>query len=474
MSDKIKDVLAMAKENGAQMVDIKFTDMPGTWQHFSVPLSEFDENVFSEGLGFDGSSIRGFKAIQESDMILIPDPETAIIDPFCAVPTLSIICDIYDPVTRERYNRDPRNVAKKAEAYLKQTGLADTSYWGPEAEFFVFDKVCFEQNQYSAFYFIDSEEGAWNFGRNEGTPNLGYRPKYKEGYFPVAPVDSMQDLRTEMVLTMQKCGIVVECQHHEVATAGQAEIDMKYGPLTKMADQLMLFKYIIKNTAVKYGKTVTFMPKPLFLDNGSGMHVHQSLWKNGQPILAEANGYAGMNQIALYYIGGILKHAPALSAICNPSTNSFKRLVPGFEAPVNLVYSKRNRSAAIRLPMYSTNPKTKRIEVRFPDPTCNPYLAFAAMLMAGLDGIQNKIEPGQPLESDMYELSPEEQAKIKSLPASLEDALKALESDHEFLLKGGVFDKDLLDTWIEYKLAREVDAMRKRPHPFEFFLYYDC
>ncbi|ACV64982.1 glutamine synthetase, type I [Desulfofarcimen acetoxidans DSM 771] len=474
MSEKVKQVLSMAKDKEVQMVDIKFIDMPGTWQHFSVPMTEFDEGTFTEGLGFDGSSIRGFKAINESDMILIPDPDTAIIDPFCEVPTMSIICNIYDPLTGEKYNRDPRIIAQKAEEYLRETGIADTSYWGPEAEFFIFDSVSFDQNQHSGYYFIDSEEGAWNSGRMEGGPNLGYRPRYKEGYFPVAPVDSMQNLRTEMVLTMQKCGIVVEAQHHEVATAGQAEIDMKFAPLVKMADQLMLFKYIIKNTAVKYGKTATFMPKPLFLDNGSGMHVHQSLWKDGQPLFFDADGYAGLSETALYYIGGILKHAPALSALCNTTTNSFKRLVPGFEAPVSLVYSKRNRSASIRIPMYSNNPKAKRIELRFPDPTCNPYLAFSAMLMAGIDGIQNKIHPGNALEKDMYELTPEEAAEIKSLPVSLEGALKALEADHGFLLKGGVFDKDLLETWIEYKMTREVDAVRKRPHPYEFMLYFDC
>lgn len=471
MSKTPQEVLAFAKEKGVKMVDVKFIDLPGTWQHFSVPIGEFDEGTFAEGLGFDGSSIRGFKAINESDMLLLPDPDTAIIDPFCDVPTLSLLCDIREPLSGECYNRDARYIAKKAEAYLKQTGIADATYWGPEAEFFVFDTVRFDQNQHSGYYFIDSDEGQWNSGRTEG--NLGYRPRYKEGYFPVAPVDSMQNLRTEMVLTMLEAGIKVEAQHHEVATAGQAEIDMKFDTLTKMADQLLLFKYIIKNTAVKHGKTATFMPKPLFLDNGSGMHCHQSLWKDGKPLFFDETGYAGLSQMALYYIGGLLKHAPALAGICNPTTNSYKRLVPGFEAPVNLVYSQRNRSAAVRIPMYSNNPKAKRVELRFPDPTCNPYLAFSAMLMAGLDGIENKIDPGAALEKDMFEMSPAEAAKVRCLPASLEDSLKALQADHEFLLKGGVFDKDVIETWIDYKMSREVDVLRKRPHPYEFVMYYD-
>jgi glutamine synthetase len=467
-----KEVLAFAREKEVKMVDVKFIDLPGMWQHFSVPIQEFDENTFSEGLGFDGSSIRGFRVINESDMILIPDPATACIDPFCKAATLSIICDVADPISGDRYNRDPRGVAQRAELYLKSTGIADQSFWGPEAEFFIFDDVRFDQNQHHGYYFIDSVEGIWNSGRAEG-PNLGYKPRNKEGYFPVAPTDSQQDLRTEMVLTMLEVGIPAECQHHEVATAGQAEIDIKYGPLVKMADQLMMYKYIVKNTAVKYNKTVTFMPKPLFKDNGTGMHVHQSLWKDGKPLFFDPNGYAKLSETALYYIGGLLKHARALTAITSPTTNSFKRLVPGYEAPVNLVYSQRNRSAAVRIPMYSSSPNTKRIEFRPPDPSCNPYLAFAAMLMAGLDGIKNKLYPGEPLDKDIFDLPPDEARNIRSVPASLDEAMKCLQEDHEFLLQGGVFDKDTLETWIDYKLTREFDAIRLRPHPYEFMLYYD-
>lgn len=467
-----KDVLAWAEDKGVKMVDVKFIDLPGIWQHFAVPIQEFDEGTFKEGLGFDGSSIRGFRAINESDMILLPDPDTAIIDPFSKVKTMSIICNIVDPITGERYNRDPRAIAQKAEEYLKSTGIADTSYWGPEAEFFVFDSIRYDQNQHSGYFFIDSEEGIWNSGRDEN-PNLGYKPRYKEGYFPVPPTDSMQDLRDEMVMTMLDAGLQVECQHHEVATAGQAEIDLKFNTMTAMADNLLLFKYIIKNVARKNNKTATFMPKPLFMDNGSGMHVHQSLWKDGRPLFFDADGYAQLSETALYYIGGLLKHAPALTAICNPTTNSYKRLVPGYEAPVNLVYSMRNRSAAVRIPMYSSNPKAKRVEFRCPDPSCNPYMAFAALLMAGLDGIKNKINPGGSLDKDIFELPPEEAKEIRTVPGSLQDALAALEADHEFLLAGDVFDKDLLETWIEYKYTREVDAIRLRPHPYEFMLYYD-
>lgn len=467
-----KEVLDFAREKEVKMVDVKFIDLPGVWQHFSVPIQEFDEGTFTEGLGFDGSSIRGFRVINESDMILLPDPGTACIDPFCKATTLSIICDVADPISGERYNRDPRGVAQRAEEYLKSTGIADQSFWGPEAEFFIFDDIRFDQNQHSGYYFIDSVEGSWNSGRAEG-PNLGYKPRYKEGYFPVAPTDSQQDLRTEMVLTMLDVGIPAECQHHEVATAGQAEIDIKYGPLVKMADHLMMYKYIVKNTARKYNKTVTFMPKPLFQDNGTGMHVHQSLWKDGNPLFFDPNGYAMLSETALYYIGGLLKHARALTALTNPTTNSYKRLVPGYEAPVNLVYSQRNRSAAVRIPMYSKSPKAKRIEFRPPDPSCNPYLAFAAMLMAGLDGIKNKIYPGEPLDKDIFELPPEEARDIRSVPGSLDEALKNLREDHEFLLQGGVFDKDLLEAWIDYKLTREFDAVRLRPHPYEFMLYYD-
>jgi glutamine synthetase len=467
-----KDVLAWAKDKDAKMVDIKFIDVPGIWQHFSVPMNEFDESIFTEGLGFDGSSIRGFRAINESDMILIPDPDTAFIDPFNKVTTISLICDVYDPITGEKYSRDPRNIAQKAEEYLKSTGIADQSFWGPEAEFFVFNGIRYDQNQHSGFYFIDSNEGCWNTGREE-SPNLGFKPRYKEGYFPVPPTDSMQDLRNEMVMTMLEAGLPVECQHHEVATAGQAEIDMKFSSLTRMADNLMMFKYIVKNVARKNNMTATFMPKPLFQDNGSGMHVHQSLWKDGKPLFYDESGYAKLSETALYYIGGLLKHAPALTAICSPTTNSFKRLVPGYEAPVNLVYSQRNRSAAVRIPMYSSSPKAKRVEYRPPDPSCNPYLAFAALLMAGLDGIKNKILPGEPMDRDIYDLSPEEASEIRSVPASLNQALKALQNDCDFLLQGEVFDRDMLENWISYKIEKEVDAIRLRPHPYEFMLYYD-
>jgi glutamine synthetase len=466
-----KDVLKFAADNRVVMVDLKFIDFPGIWQHFSVPVSELEEDTFEEGLGFDGSSIRGWQAIHASDMLIVPDPNTAILDPFRQYPTLSLICNIIDPVTKEPYTRDPRYIAQKAEQYLKSTGLADTAYFGPEAEFFIFDDIRFDQNSHEGYYHIDSKEGIWNAGRQEG-PNLGYKPRHKEGYFPVPPTDSQEDLRTEMVTVMQKCGIHIEAQHHEVATAGQGEIDMRFSPLTNMADNLLLFKYIIKNVAVKHGKTATFMPKPLFGDNGSGMHVHQSLWKNGKPLFG-GNGYAGLSDMALYYIGGILKHAVALAAITNPTTNSYKRLVPGYEAPVNLAYSARNRSASVRIPMYSASPKAKRAEVRFPDPSCNPYLAFAAMLMAGLDGIENKIDPGEPLDKDIYELPAEELAKVPQMPGALDEALDNLEKDHAFLLKGNVFTEDALETWIAYKRKNEVDALRLRPHPYEFFLYYD-
>ncbi|HHW13663.1 MAG TPA: type I glutamate--ammonia ligase [Firmicutes bacterium] len=470
MARSPQEVLAWAKAQQVRMVDLKFTDLPGTWQHFTIPVEELTAEAFVEGLGFDGSSIRGFKAINESDMVLIPDADTAVLDPFTEVPTLSLICDVSDPLDGEVYSRDPRAVAKRAEAYLKSTGIADTSYWGPEAEFFILDNVRFDQNQHYGYYYIDSDEGIWNSGKDVPN-NRGYRPRNKEGYFPVAPVDTLQDVRTAMVTKMMEAGIQVECHHHEVATAGQAEIDMKFTTLTKMADQLQLFKYIVKNTACRYGKTATFMPKPLYGDNGSGMHVHQSLWKGETPLFADGSGYAGLSQLALWYIGGLLKHAPALAGLCSPTTNSFKRLVPGFEAPVNLVYSRRNRSAAVRIPMYSKSPKAKRIEFRPPDPSANPYLAFAALLMAGLDGIQNRIDPGPPTDTNLYELGPE--AKIPSLPGTLEGALDALEADKDFLLKGGVFTEDLLQTWIDYKRTKEVEAVRMRPHPYEFALYYD-
>jgi glutamine synthetase len=453
------------------MFDIKFMDLPGIWQHCTYPISELSEDTFVNGRGFDGSSIRGWRAIHSSDMLIIPDPSTAMMDPFCKYPTLSLIGDVFDPITREAYNRDPRNIARKAESYLKSTGIADTCYFGPEAEFFIFDDVRYHTSWGSSSYSVDSVEAAWNTGRDE-KPNLGYKPRFKEGYFPVPPVDSQVDIRAEMVMVMQACGIEIEAQHHEVATAGQAEIDMRFSPLVQMADKLMLFKYIIRNVAKRNNKTVTFMPKPIFGDNGSGMHCHQSLWKDGKPLFA-GDGYGGLSQMALHYIGGILKHARSLAAIVAPTTNSYKRLVPGFEAPVNLAYSSRNRSAAIRIPTYSSSPKAKRIEVRFPDPSCNGYLAFAAMMLAGLDGVQNKIDPGASLDKDIYGLSPEELAEVPALPGSLEEALLELENDHDYLLKGDVFTQDLIDTWISYKRERELDEIRKRPHPYEFTLYYD-
>jgi len=465
-----KTVLEFAKKNDVKLIDLRFTDIPGLWHHVSYPLSELSESSFEEGFGMDGSSIRGWAAIHESDMLLMPDPTTHMLDPFTEVPTMTMVCDAVDPVTKQRYEKDPRYIAKKANLYLNSTGLADTCYFGPELEFFIFDNVRFDQRENQGFYFIDAEEGRWNSGRREN--NLGYRPRYKEGYFPVAPTDHYQDLRSEMLLTLQNCGVQMECHHHEVATGGQGEIDMKFAPLLNMADNVMLYKYVLRNVANQYGKTVTFMPKPLFQDNGSGMHCHQSLWKGGKPLFA-GDGYAGMSQLALWYIGGLIAHGPALAAIIAPTTNSYKRLVPGFEAPVNLAYSRRNRSAACRIPMYSASPKAKRVEFRPPDPSCNPYLAFAAMLMAGLDGIENKIDPGQPLDKDIYDLEPEELAKVPSMPGSLEDALDALEADHQFLLKGDVFTEQLLRTYVDYKREKEVQAIKLRPHPYEFALYYD-
>ncbi len=466
-----KEVLDMAKENGAKIVDLRFMDFPGLWQHFSVPIRELEESSFEDGFGFDGSSIRGWQPIHASDMLVIPDAATAKMDPFYEAPTLVLICDIADPVTREPYTRDPRNIAKKADAYLKSSGLGDVAYIGPEAEFFIFDDIRFESTRFGAFYEIDSIEGAWNTGRDEG-PNLGYKPRHKEGYFPVPPMDKFQDLRTEMVLTLEELGIETEAQHHEVATAGQSEIDMRFKPLLQMADQLMWFKYVLKNVAYRNNHTVTFMPKPLFEDNGTGMHTHISIWNGDQPLFA-GDKYAGVSQEALYAIGGILKHARALCAFTNPTTNSYKRLVPGFEAPVNLAYSSRNRSAAVRLPMYSTSPKAKRIEFRTPDPSCNGYLAFSAILMAVIDGIQNKIDPGDPLDKDIYNLPPEELAEIPSAPGSLDEALEALKADQEFLLKGDVFTQDAIDMWIEYKTENEINDVKLRPHPHEFYLYYD-
>lgn len=470
-SEAIENVFRLIKEHNVKMVDLKFMDLPGQCQHFSVPVHELTESSFEEGFGFDGSSIRGWKSINESDMLVIPDPTTAFIDPFIEVPTISLICDVYDPVTKEKYERYPRYIAQKAEAYLKSTGIADTAYFGPELEFFIFDDVRFDQNTHEGYYYIDSIEGQWNSGRDE-KPNLAYKPRYKEGYFPVPPTDTLNDIRNEMVLIMEQCGLEIEAQHHEVATGGQCEIDFRFSPLVRCADNVLIFKYIAKNVARRHRKTVTFMPKPLFGDNGSGMHCHQSLWKNGQPLFY-GNGYANLSEIALYYIGGILKHAPALCAFTSPSTNSYKRLVPGFEAPVNLAYSQRNRSAAIRIPVYSSNPKAKRIEVRFPDGSCNPYLAFSAMLMAGLDGIINKIDPGEPLDKDIYALPPEELKNIPSTPGSLEEALRALEKDRDFLLRGDVFTEDLIEAWIKYKWEKEVNPIRMRPHPYEFVLYFD-
>lgn len=472
ISGSVEKVFKLIKEHGVKVVDLKFTDLLGQWQHFSVTVNEFDEGIFEDGIGFDGSSIRGFQKIHESDMLLFPDPDTAFLDPFTAVPTLSMTCDIVDPITRENYGRDPRNIAKKAEMYLRNTGLADMAYFGPEPEFFILDNIRYDQSHQFGYYYIDSDEGFWNSGKND-KQNLGHKPRFKEGYFPASPIDTLQDLRTEMVLTLEAVGIEVEVHHHEVATAGQTEIDMKRSTLTKMADNYLVYKYVTKNVAKKNGKTVTFMPKPIFGDNGSGMHVHQSLWKGGKPLFA-GNGYAGLSEMAMYYIGGLLKHAPALCAFTNPTTNSYKRLVPGFEAPVNLAYSQRNRSASVRIPMYSSNPKAKRIEFRCPDPTCNPYIGFAAMLMAGLDGIINKIDPGKPLDKDIYDMSPEQLRDVPSTPGSLAEALQALKKDHEFLLRGDVFSEDLIETWIDYKMEREVKPMQLRPHPYEFMLYYDA
>jgi glutamine synthetase len=466
------DAIKLAKDAGAKIVDLRFIDLPGVWQHYSFPIEEMTEDLFAEGSGFDGSSIRGYQQIQESDMLLIPDPESAVMDPMLKIPTISVICNVFDPITREPYSRDPRYIAAKAENYLKSTGLADISYWGPEAEFFVFDEVRFDQSSRCGYYFVDSVEAAWNSGKEEG-PNLGYKLRHKEGYFPVPPADTLQDIRSEMVLQLQEVGVPIEIHHHEVATAGQCEIDMRFGPMIRMADSLMWYKYIIKNVARQHNKTVTFMPKPMYGDNGSGMHCHQSLWKGGQPLFYDEKGYAGLSEMARYYIGGLLKHAPALLAITNPTTNSYRRLVPGYEAPVNLVYSQRNRSAAIRIPVYSKSPKAKRVEFRCPDPSCNPYLAFAAMLMAGLDGIQNKIDPGEGIDKDLYDLEPEEKAQIAQAPGSLAEVLNALEADHAWLLKGNVFTPDVIETWIAYKRERELDQVNLRPVPMEYFLYYD-
>ncbi len=466
-----KEVIELGKKHGAVMVDLKFIDLPGKWQHTSVPFKRLNVEAFEDGFGFDGSSIRGFQPINQSDMLLIPDPATAVMDPFTQHPTLSLQCTIQDTITRQNYSRDPRHIAKKAEAYLKTTGIADTVFFGPEAEFFIFDDVRYEMGSRGSMFSIDSVEADWNTGKDEG-PNLGHKIRHKEGYFPCPPNDTQMDIRTEICLAMESVGIEVEVSHHEVATAGQGEIDMRFDTLTRMADKLMWFKHIVKNVAYKHNKTATFMPKPMYGDNGNGMHCHQSFWRDGKPLFA-GDSYAGLSDVALWYVGGILKHANALAAITNPTTNSYKRLVPGFEAPVNLAYSSRNRSAAIRIATYSPSPKARRLELRFPDGTCNPYVAFAAMMMAGLDGVQNKIDPGDPLDKDIYSLSPEELKEVPRMPASLESALDALEQDHEFLLKGDVFTKDVIEMWLEYKRERELAPSRLYPTALEFHLYYD-
>ena len=472
-----QEVIQLIQDEGVQIIDLKFTDLPGTLQHVGVPPNEVTEDLFANGTGFDGSSIRGFQTIDESDMLLVPDPNTAVIDPVYNIKTLSLICDIRDPLAGTDYSRDPRYVARKAEAYLSSSGIGDTSYWGPEAEFFIFDTASYDQDAHSAYYNVDSDEGVWNSGSaynlDGETLSKGHRPRHKGGYFPVPPVDTLSDIRSEMVIEMQKFGMVIEKQHHEVATAGQGEIDIVYDTLTKTADNIMIYKYLVKNVAARHGKTATFMPKPLFGDNGTGMHTHQSIWKEGENIFW-GDGYAHMSDTMKYYIGGLLKHAPALLAFAAPTTNSYRRLVPGFEAPVNLAYSARNRSACCRIPVYFDTPPAKRIEFRCPDPTANPYFAFSAMLMAGIDGIRNQIDPGDPLDVDLYDLSPEEAANVLQVPGSLEETLDALEDDHEFLLVGDVFTSDLVETWLDYKRTNEVDEMRLRPHPYEFFLYYDA
>ncbi len=473
------DVMAKIGDEGIRVVDLRFVDLPGLWQHFTVSTKEFSEDVFEEGIGFDGSSIRGFQQIQESDMLLFPDPTSAFMDPFSAEPTLCLICNVKDPVTGEDYSRDPRYIAQKAENYLKSTGIGDTAYFGPEPEFFIFDDVRFGQTYNEGYYHIDAGEGFWNAGRVENpdgagnSRNPGYKIRYKQGYFPVPPMDSQQDLRTEMLLALEALGVEIEVHHHEVGTAGQAEIDMRFDSLVNMGDKLLKYKYAVKNVARKHGKTVTLMPKPIFQDNGSGMHVHQSIWKEGRNQFFAAGTYGDLSEIGVHYIGGILKHAPALLALTNPTTNSYRRLVPGYEAPINLIYSMRNRSAAVRIPVYSKSERSKRIECRFPDPTCNGYLAFSAMLMAGLDGVQNKIMPPEPMDKDLYDLPPEELGKIASTPADLAQVLDALEADHDFLLKGDVFTPDVIENWISYKRENEVDAIRLRPHPWEFALYFD-
>jgi glutamine synthetase len=468
----LRHLTRLAKDRELEFIDLKFSDLPGTWQHCTLPISALDDDLFIEGMGFDGSSIRGFQPIHESDMVLKPDPKSAFVDPFPADPTLSLICNVKDPITLELYTRDPRHVAQKAERYLSAMGLADQAFFGPEPEFYIFDDVRFDQRENMGFYQVDSREGFWNTAAEEG-PNLGYKPRFKEGYFPVPPVDSLHDLRSRMTKVMSSIGVEVEFHHHEVATAGQSEIDIRYNTLLRIADDLMKFKYVVKNVAFAEGKTVTFMPKPIFQDNGSGMHVHMSLWKGGRNLFFDPSGYGGLSDIGRHYVGGILHHAPSLLAFSAPTTNSYRRLVPGYEAPINLVYSQRNRSACVRIPLYSQSEGAKRIEFRCPDPSCNPYLALASMLMAGLDGIENGIEPPDPVDQDLYEMSAEERSHIRSTPASLDDALTALEEDHDYLLKGKVFTEDLIRMWIDFKRQGEIDDIRLRPHPYEFALYYD-
>ena len=474
MFNNADEVLKFIGDNKVEFVDVRFSDLLGTVQHFTVPTETFDDKVFTEGRMFDGSSIRGFQQIHESDMLLMPDPTTAVMDPFRQHPTLNLTFFVHDPLTGEPYTRDPRNIARKAETFLKGTGIGDTAFFGPEAEFYIFDSVRYDTGANAGYYYIDSVEGAWNTGREEEGGNLGSKPPYKGGYFPVPPSDHYTDLRSEMVRKMIEVGLTVEMQHHEVGTAGQAEIDILFGPLLKQADNLMLYKYVVKSVARAAGKTATFMPKPIFGDNGSGMHCHQSIWKDGSPLFYDEVGYAGLSDMGRYYVGGLLKHAPSLLAFTNPTVNSYHRLVPGYEAPVNLVYSQRNRSACIRIPITGTNPKAKRIEFRVPDPSANPYLAFAAMLMAGIDGIKNKIEPPEPVDKDLYELPPDEAAAIPTVPGSLDEVLNNLEADHAFLSEGGVFTEDLIETWIAYKREKELDAVRLRPTPHEFEMYFDC
>jgi glutamine synthetase len=469
-----REVIRKAQELGVKIADLRFTDLVGSWQHFSIPIGELTESLFGDGIGFDGSSIRGFQKIHESDMLLFPDSGRTFVDPTLEVPTLAIVCDIKDPLTLQPYTRDPRFVAHKAEDYLLKSGIADTSYWGPECEFYIFTSIRYDQNSHEGYYHIDSDEGVWNTGKNGSGPNLGYRPKYKEGYFPVPPVDKQQDLRSRIVLALIDAGIDIEVHHHEVGTAGQAEIDMRYDTLVAMADKVLTYKHIVKNVCYRNGYTATFMPKPLFGDNGSGMHTHQSLWKDGTPLFYDKDGYALLSDTARWYIGGLLAHAPALLAFAAPTTNSYRRLVPGYEAPIKLAYSARNRSACVRIPTYSAAPAARRLEFRSPDPMCNPYLSFSAMLMAGLDGVKRKIEPPKPVDADLYELEGEEADRVKDLPGSLSEVLNALETDQDFLLNGDVFTSDLIDTYIAYKREREVDPVRLRPHPHEFFLYYDA